>query len=69
MSTDSFKLFAFDLILYVQVNNFQLYQDDLPGLNQYQARINVFCSRTQHTGEVFSFASLFKVGTALGGKN
>ena len=31
----------FDLILYVTSKIFQLYRADLPGLNQYLARINV----------------------------
>ena len=37
-------------ILYVPVNNFFSYGGTgLPGLNQYSARINVSCSRTQHS--------------------
>ena len=43
----------FDLILYVPVNNFFSYvRTGLSGLNQYLARINVFCSRTQHSDAI-----------------
>ena len=40
----------FDLILYVSVNNLSVTSGQvfLHGLNQYLARINVSCSRTQH---------------------
>ena len=40
----------FDLILYVPISNLSVtyVRTCLPGLNQYQARINVSCSRTQH---------------------
>ena len=37
----------FDLILYVPSTIFQLIGTGLHGLNQYLARINVSCSRTQ----------------------
>ena len=37
----------FDLILYVHQQSFSYAGTGLPGLNQYQARINVSCSRPQ----------------------
>ena len=48
------RLFVlFDLILYVQ-QSFSYVGTGLPGLNQYLARINVSCSRSQPSdaGEV-----------------
>ena len=42
----------FDLILYVSVNNFFVYVGlGFHGLNQYLARIDVSCSRTQHNDD------------------
>ena len=40
-------VFLFDLILYVPVNYFIYVGTGLPALNQYEARINVSCSRTR----------------------
>ena len=37
----------FDLILYIPINNFSVMLEVGTGLNQYLARINVSCSRTQ----------------------
>ena len=40
-------LFHFKLILYFPSKSFSYVGTGLPGLNQYYARINVPCSRTQ----------------------
>ena len=43
------KLRLFCLIIYIPFNNFSVKSGGgLPGLNQYYARFNVFCSRTQY---------------------
>ena len=39
----------FDLILDIPINNFSAVRTGLPGFKQYLARINVSCSRTQHS--------------------
>ena len=40
-------IYMFDLILYVPSRSFSYIGKGLPGLNQYKARTNVSCSRTQ----------------------
>ena len=63
----------FDLILYVPSTTFQLCRDDLPGLNQYYARINVSSSKTQHSdageartrGPLVSRQAFYHYATAL----